>query len=780
MALSYTAYTGNGVLKDFPISFEYIDKAHISVKVNGTPVSFITDTVNKVVRLNTAPVVGARVLISRETPITRTYSDFTRGNAFGQSNVNNSFLWQLMISQELAEGRHELSHVMLENLNMGYNKVINAKDAELSTDLAPLGQVKSLIAEVVEKPLPLWSHVSDWTTDPFVTESNQVIPYHATNQLFRPRTVPYQVDSNSHPDPNALLPDLSSGYEGELLDVSSFIGKGELERDATLSFSSISEMLGSNKIIGSTYTSGRTKWKFIGGDHADLSNYELLSDFVFEDYNLGDSVNVKDQLDEATKIANTYGKWVRSDHNTYSVLDLTFSVPVKLKGSSTFQAYIGGMYIGQNMFNASNISGFRVKGGMKFDGRNDVLRHAGATDEFDNIFNFMSCKNVDIERTKQKRAVRHFIWANATLTNRLENFRLFKNKFEDGVFDAVMVRRYGTNIDISWNEFVNPTDSSKTGDIAGKSVAVSGSEMIRIRDNVAESDGSSSCTFIVEYIDVRSVNVEISGNVAKGSSSNGFKVGASDDVTVKKNRAIGCDSGYYFEGCTDLLVIDNRAVDTKTIAYFVTRDADTGADNFDVKLLNNWSKNANTSGLPHGTPPQSSGNKYSYHIWVENAERVSIDGNILKDDSTNLAGGIAVACQYDSIVNNDVSGINSGCVAFYSSYADGERAIIENNRGMQTTNFGEASVASGSSQKNVIPDIIGTQYSSQVHYFNAVPNSALSGSIAYWNVDKLDWTTWAIRTRNSAHGAANVIQDTEFYWEARILNPKGVFGKTIR
>ena len=471
---------------------------------------------------------------------------------------------------------------------------------------------------------------------------------------------------------------------------------------------------------------------------------------------------------------------MRSDHKTYSILDFTLSVPLKLKGSSTFQAYTGGAYTGQNMFNASNIDGFRIKGGMKFDGRNDVLSHVGATDEFDNIFNLMSCKNVDIERTKQKRAVRHFVWADATSTDKTESFRLFKNTFEDGVFDAVIVRRYGLGVDISWNIFTNPTNSAKSGDVFGKSVAVCGSEMIRIKNNMAESDGISSCTFIVEYIDVRSVDVEISGNVAKKSYSNGFKVGASDDVTFKKNRAIECDSGFYFEGCSDLLVHDNRAVGTKTIAYFVTRDVDTGADSFDVKLSNNWSTNANTSGLAHGVPPQIAGNKYSYHIWIENAERVTIEDNILRDTGSSFAGGIAVACQYDSITGNDVSGLKDGCVAFYSNYADGERSIVENNRGMQTTNFGEALMAAGSSQENVIPDIIGTQYSSQTHYFNAVPNSALSDQIAYWNVDKLDWTTWAIRTRNSSHAAANVSSDTGFYWEARTLNPKGIFGKTVR
>ena len=36
-----------------------------------------------------------------------------------------------------------------------------------------------------------WVHVGEWSTNPLVTESNQVIPYAGTNQLFRPLSIPY-------------------------------------------------------------------------------------------------------------------------------------------------------------------------------------------------------------------------------------------------------------------------------------------------------------------------------------------------------------------------------------------------------------------------------------------------------------------------------------------------------------------------------------------------------------------------------------------------------------
>ncbi|MEL7428024.1 MAG: phage tail fiber protein, partial [Bacteroidota bacterium] len=150
MALSYSAYTGNGVLKDYPISFSYIDSAHIKVTVEGKDVPFTVDTANKVVRLATAPADGTRILVYRETPITKTYSDFSRGNAFGQSNVNNSFLWQLMLSQELSEGRRAISYVMKEDLNMGLHKIINLAAGTNPNDAVNFSQIEGLEDKVLE------------------------------------------------------------------------------------------------------------------------------------------------------------------------------------------------------------------------------------------------------------------------------------------------------------------------------------------------------------------------------------------------------------------------------------------------------------------------------------------------------------------------------------------------------------------------------------------------------------------------------------------------------
>lgn len=148
MALSYSLFNGDGSTKDFVIGFSYIETAHVKVTVDKQAVGYTVDGVNKVVRLDTAPASGSVVRLYRETPLFKTYSDFKRGNAFGQSNVNNSFLWQLMLSQELSEGRKAPDNVADQDLNMGGFKVINMEKGVADGDAVNVKQLEERIQEI--------------------------------------------------------------------------------------------------------------------------------------------------------------------------------------------------------------------------------------------------------------------------------------------------------------------------------------------------------------------------------------------------------------------------------------------------------------------------------------------------------------------------------------------------------------------------------------------------------------------------------------------------------
>ena len=103
MANSYIKHISDGVTTRFFIPFKYFDASHVNVFTETSDVFFnIDETTNEVVLAKPIPATKA-FWIRRQTPITRNYSDFRRGNRFGEQSVNNSFLWQLYIAQELAE-----------------------------------------------------------------------------------------------------------------------------------------------------------------------------------------------------------------------------------------------------------------------------------------------------------------------------------------------------------------------------------------------------------------------------------------------------------------------------------------------------------------------------------------------------------------------------------------------------------------------------------------------------------------------------------------------------
>ena len=106
-------------------------------------------------------------------------------------------------------------------------------NSDYTTSKASDGNVKKTFAAALREAG--WEHVGEWSTNPLVTESNQVIPYAGTNQLFRPLSLPYQVDSAANPNPNALLPDPSTGYAGELVDVSQFVDRNIIATESTSS-----------------------------------------------------------------------------------------------------------------------------------------------------------------------------------------------------------------------------------------------------------------------------------------------------------------------------------------------------------------------------------------------------------------------------------------------------------------------------------------------------------------------------------------------------------------
>lgn len=105
------------------------------------------------------------------------------------------------------------------------------------------GQVRETLPALLKKIGLV--HTAEWSTNPLVTKSTEVIPYAGTNQLFRPTSLPYQVDSTAHPDPNDLV-------GTELDDVSRFATKSDLYEYSQVSHKSVSDMVSDDDIVVGT------------------------------------------------------------------------------------------------------------------------------------------------------------------------------------------------------------------------------------------------------------------------------------------------------------------------------------------------------------------------------------------------------------------------------------------------------------------------------------------------------------------------------------------------
>lgn len=134
MAYTYSTALGDGVTKSFPFSLAgqdtgYLAVSNLHVYVAGNEVDFsIISSSPNVVNLQSAPPMGAEVLIRRIMPKDVPYSDFSRGNPFSQDALNNTNLQQLYLLQEIFDGYLPSGFFFRVNIDMRGMRIVNLGD----------------------------------------------------------------------------------------------------------------------------------------------------------------------------------------------------------------------------------------------------------------------------------------------------------------------------------------------------------------------------------------------------------------------------------------------------------------------------------------------------------------------------------------------------------------------------------------------------------------------------------------------------------------------------
>lgn len=137
--LSYTIVAEGGYFNDSDIIVEFIDVETDEATVKTLDVDYTIE--NDIVIFTEAPTSDYYVRIRRYVDTDSTYSDFTRGNAFGADNLNKNASKSLYQIQQIADGFLPDDHYLKDDLNAGARKITNLADGVDSSDAATMGQL---------------------------------------------------------------------------------------------------------------------------------------------------------------------------------------------------------------------------------------------------------------------------------------------------------------------------------------------------------------------------------------------------------------------------------------------------------------------------------------------------------------------------------------------------------------------------------------------------------------------------------------------------------------
>lgn len=160
--LSFVRYKGDGSRTQFPLvsageNIGYFRTSDIHTYVNEKEVDNVIQPQSPhIVSIVPAPDAGTDVLIRREMPVKAPYSDFARGNNFGHRQVNNSFLQQLYLTQEIIDGFLPDGFYFKQNINMGGFIIENLGEGTSSDHAINKGQL-----DVVDKKHTDWNNIQD-------------------------------------------------------------------------------------------------------------------------------------------------------------------------------------------------------------------------------------------------------------------------------------------------------------------------------------------------------------------------------------------------------------------------------------------------------------------------------------------------------------------------------------------------------------------------------------------------------------------------------------------
>lgn len=127
MAYSYVKLTGDGTTRAFSVPFPYLEKAHVTVKVDGVIKSFGWLS-NQTVQVSIAdtPAAAAVIEVRRSTPVATPLVDFTDGATLTERDLDLVVLQMLYVNQEIIDLAEEMTEELEQETEEGLTIIRSA------------------------------------------------------------------------------------------------------------------------------------------------------------------------------------------------------------------------------------------------------------------------------------------------------------------------------------------------------------------------------------------------------------------------------------------------------------------------------------------------------------------------------------------------------------------------------------------------------------------------------------------------------------------------------
>lgn len=178
---TYQLYAGDGSNRNFSVPFPYLDKSHVTVKLNEVETGAFTWLSGASIQMTTAPAAGVVVDVRRVTPTGTPPVDFTDGSILSEAELDLVAVYSAYLSEESGDvSKSALRENHLGQLDARGLRIINVAPGVSPGDAVNKSRVDA-VAAVADAALVAAANAADYAN--FLMEQSTQIAINMTFPL---------------------------------------------------------------------------------------------------------------------------------------------------------------------------------------------------------------------------------------------------------------------------------------------------------------------------------------------------------------------------------------------------------------------------------------------------------------------------------------------------------------------------------------------------------------------------------------------------------------------